>query len=187
MTQRRVQSVDGTVEAARRGDRDAFRRLVEAHQHEVYSLACRLVADPHLAEDVAQDAFVRAWRALGSFRGDAAFSTWLHRITVNAAWTARQRRKRHVYTPLDESVPVVETDRRVDPAVAGETLHLADVLGDALADLPDDQRMVVVLKDIEGWSHAEIAEAAGATVGATKVRLHRARKKLRVALEEREW
>ena len=83
------------IARAQAGDRSAFAVLVREHGNEVYTLARRLVGDPHLAADVAQETMIRAWRALPNFRGEAAFSTWLHRITVNTAWTQKKRARRH--------------------------------------------------------------------------------------------
>lgn len=178
---------DDWVAAAQSGDRDAFRQLVEQNQRDVYTLAVRLVRDPHLAEDVAQETFVRAWRALPAFRGEAAFSTWLHRITVNTAWTHRRRQKRHRHADIDEVQAVVDETRRHNPGHLDDTLHLSVALREALNTLPAEQRMVVVLKDVESWSHLEIAEALGITVGAAKVRLHRARRRLRALLADVDW
>ena len=91
------------VSRAQTGDRGAFSDLVRLHQDEVYTLALRLVADSELAADISQEAFVRAWRALPNFRGDAKFSTWMHRITVNVAWTQRRKQRKHLADPIDES------------------------------------------------------------------------------------
>lgn len=171
------------IARAQAGDRSAFAALVRKHGDDVYTLARRLVGDPHLAADVAQETLIRAWRALPKFRGDAQLSTWLHRITVNTAWTHKKRAKRHASSPIEEhsDLPApVDTD---NPEFAGEVLELRGRLRDALDALPESQRQVVVLKDIYGWSHAEIAEASGITVTAAKVRLHRARARLAKLLE----
>jgi RNA polymerase sigma-70 factor, ECF subfamily len=172
---------DDLVERARAGDRDAFGELVRIHQHEVYTLAVRLVHDRDLAADVTQDAFVRAWRAMPKFRGDAKFSTWLHRITVNTAWTHRTRRNRVRLDPL-ESLAAEPESASLDPIRAGESAILAPTIADALASLSSSVRAVVVLKDIYDWSHAEIADHLDITVTAAKVRLHRGRKELRESL-----
>lgn len=172
---------DDLVERARAGDRDAFGELVRIHQHEVYTLAVRLVHDRDLAADVTQDAFVRAWRAMPKFRGDAKFSTWLHRITVNTAWTHRTRRNRVRLDPL-ESLAAEPESTFLDPIRAGESAILAPTIADALASLSASVRAVVVLKDIYDWSHAEIADHLDITVTAAKVRLHRGRKELRESL-----
>ncbi len=166
---------------ARNGDRAAFSDLVRIHQDEVYTLALRLVADRELAADVSQEAFVRAWRALPNFRGDAKFSTWLHRITVNVAWTQRRRQRRHRADPIDDvfAEPVADG---ITPERAAESAAMQVRLREALQQLPEPIRGVVVLKDVYGWSHNEIAEHLGITVTAAKVRLHRGRKQLRSQL-----
>ena len=147
------------IQRAQAGDRAAFAALVRAHQNEVYTLARRLVGDPHLAADVTQEALIRAWRALPNFRGDARLSTWLHRITVNTAWTQKKRAKRHSGPSVDDYAELPAPVDVNHPEVAGEILELRGTLRQALDDLPDGQRQVVIMKDIYGWTHAEIAEA----------------------------
>jgi RNA polymerase sigma-70 factor (ECF subfamily) len=190
MERERVQHLephDGShrlVEQARAGDRDAFGELVRIHQHEVYTLAVRLVHDRDLASDVTQDAFVRAWRAMPNFRGEAKFSTWLHRITVNTAWTHRTRRDRVRLDPLD-SLRADPESESLEPERAGESVLVAPSIEDALSSLSVPVRTVVVLKDIYDWTHAEIADHLDISVTAAKVRLHRGRKELRRRL--RSW
>ena len=172
------------IARAQSGDRAAFAALVRAHQDEVYTLARRLVGDPHMAADIAQETLVRAWRALPKFRGDAKLSTWLHRITVNTAWTHRDRARRTAAVPLDEVEERAALPGEGDPEFAGELLELRGRLRVALDRLPEGQRQVVVMKDVYGWSHSEIAESMGISVTAAKVRLHRARTRLARDLEE---
>lgn len=172
------------VSRAQKGDRAAFAALLREHQDEVYTLARRLVGDPHMASDVAQEALIRAWRALPRFRGDSRLSTWLYRITVNTAWTQKKRARRNQATSIDDHLDVAAPAGADHPEVAGEILELRGRLRLALDRLPDAQREVVVLKDIYGWSHAEIAESMGISVTAAKVRLHRARARLARDLEE---
>ncbi len=166
------------VRSAQAGNTAAFSELVRLHQDEVYTLAYRLTGDPHNASDVAQEAFVRAWRAIARFRGEARFSTWLHRITVNAAWTDRTRRRRRAAESIDdlamEPVAVGPSTERlaVDAAFGG-------ALAAALGQLPVSLRTVVVMKDVYGWTHGEIADELEISVTAAKVRLHRARRILR--------
>jgi RNA polymerase sigma-70 factor (ECF subfamily) len=172
------------IARAQDGDRAAFAALVRAHQDEVYTLARRLVGDPHLAADIAQETLVRAWRALPRFRGDAQLSTWLHRITVNTAWTQKDRARRSAALPLDDYYELPALPGRDDPETAGQLLELRGQLRHALDQLPEGQRQVVVMKDIYGWSHGEIAGVMGISVAAAKVRLHRARARLARDLEE---
>ena len=167
------------VARAQRGDRDAFGELVWRHQDNVYTLALRLVG-PNLAADVAQEALIRAWRAIPKFRGDASFSTWLHRITVNTAWTQRKRAGRHVAAELEDTL----VDTGLTPEAAGESADLRRRLKGAIGKLSSGQRAVVVLRDVHGWSHAEIARELEITRTTAKVRLHRARKRLQSLLEE---
>lgn len=169
---------DPLVAAARDGDRGAFSELVRLHQNEVYTLALRLTADREMALDVAQEAFIRAWRALPKFRGEARFSTWIHRITVNAAWTMQRRNRRHRAEPLDVMASDPEATG-LTPEAAGEASDIRPRLIAALDSLPVASRAVVVLKDVHGWSHAEISEHLDITVTAAKVRLHRGRRRLR--------
>ena len=167
------------VARAREGDREAFGELVWRHQDAVYTLALRLVGRD-LAADVAQEALLRAWRAMPRFRGDAAFSTWMYRITVNSAWTMRKRVARHQTQPLEDDVE----DRGLRPERAGELADIRAGLTRAVAALTAGQRAVLVLRDVQGWSNAEVARELGITETTAKVRLHRARRRLRVLLEE---
>ena len=172
------------IARAQQGDRAAFAALVRAHQNEVYTLARRLVGDPHLASDVAQETLIRAWKALPRFRGEAQLSTWLHRITVNTAWTLKKRAKRHAAAPIDEVTELPAPLGPDHPEVAGELLELRGRLRIALDRLPVGLRQVVVLKDVYSWSHAEISDAMDISVTASKVRLHRARTRLAKDLED---
>ena len=160
---------------ARAGDRAAFQRLYEEHVGRVYALCLRLTTDPDEAMDRTQDAFVRAWENLASFRGDAAFSTWLHRLTVNVVFAdrradARRRRRSEI---AGRSGPDAEPPPRPG-------LHVD--LERAIAALPRGAREVFVLYDVEGYGHAEIAEMTGIATGTSKAQLHRARRLLRASL-----
>ncbi len=166
------------------GDHDAIGRLLSIHQDTVFTLALRLVGDRELAADIAQETLVRAWRALPGFRGDAQLSTWLHRITVNTAWTMRKRWVRGETTPLD-SLAEMPAVGGIDPEQAGVDIDLSDRIAEALRQLSPKLRSVVVLKDIYDWSHPEIAEHLDISVTAAKVRLHRGRALLRAELELR--
>ena len=185
MQDRRLDSdVLELVDRSRKGDRDAFGELARLHQHEVYTLAVRLVGDRTLAADVTQEALIRAWRAIGRFRGDSSFSTWLYRITANVAWTLKGRAARQRTYQLDAMIVQPQASDRGNPEVAGERTELRARLSAALAELALSQRTVVILKDVYGWSHKEISEALSISVTASKVRLHRAHLRLRELLKE---
>mgnify|MGYP001194870699 CR=1 FL=1 len=174
-------SDEDVVRRARNGDRAAFSELVSRHQSEVYTLAVRLVGDHELAADVSQEAFVRAWRALPKFRGEARFSTWMHRITFNTALTLRARSARHRTEQLEDLI-FEPAEKGMNPERAGDMTDVQPRIEEALRDLPTGMRSVVVLKDVYEWSHPEISRHLGISVTAAKVRLHRGRKRLREAL-----
>lgn len=176
---------DRLISRAREGDRSAYEALIREHQDAVYTLALRLTGDPHEAAEVAQQALIRAWRALPRFRGEARLSTWLHRITVNTAWSRRRYLRRRAVLPLESAESTPATPGPTDPETAGELSELRASLRAALDSLPPGSRMVVIMKDVLGLSHAEIADAIGISVPAAKVRLHRAHVRLRHLLEER--
>lgn len=175
-------ALDELVEAARHGDRSAFDELVRRTTADTYTLARRLVSDDEDARDVVQEAYLRAYRSLGSFRGDAQFTTWLYRITANCASTHLGRRRKHRHDPLDEEVDVADPTPAHDPATAADAALLRHHLEVAIAALPARLRAVVVLRDIYDLSHADIAAQLGISESAAKVRLHRARRKLRTAV-----
>src|SRR5262245_50897531 len=179
--------LDLLVEAARRGERPAFDELVRRTFVDTYTLALRLTADEEDARDVVQEAYLRAWKGLPKFRGDARFGTWMYRITANTAYSAVKRRRRHRVESLDAVIEEpVELHVDGQPEDAAETAMLLAKLSAALEQLPPKLRVLVVLKDVYGMSHEEIAEELGISVPAAKVRLHRGRKKLRDILYEDE-
>lgn len=168
---------DNDVERAVGGDQAAFERLYRAHVGRVYALAVRLV-DEDAADDLTQEVFVRAWTKLGTFRGQARFGTWLHRLAVNLILTRRaslrNRQGRHVAG--DDVVDRMPAVRLATPGVA------LDVEA-ALRRLPERAREVFVLFDVEGYTHEEIARLMDVTVGTSKSQLHRARMLMRDLLE----
>ena len=167
------------VAAAKDGDREAFEELVRVTYAETYTLALRLTGDEEDARDVVQEAYLRAFRGLKRFRGDAQFSTWMYRITANCAATQLGRRTRHRHAVLDDDTPVVDPRAENDPEARSDASDLRERLSDALRDLPPRLRSVVVLRDIYDLPHEAIASELGISESAAKVRLHRARKKLR--------
>lgn len=168
--------------AARDGDRRAFDDLVRATSGLTYTLAMRLTGDEHDARDVVQDTYLRAYRAIGSFRGDAQFTTWLHRITANCASTYIRRRRRHRHEHLADDAPLADEVPERDPQGMALAGSLRDGLVGALDALPPKLKAVVVLRDIYDLPHEAIAAELGIPVSTAKVRLHRARRKLKERL-----
>lgn len=167
------------VQAARAGDQAAFAALVEATYRDTFTLAVRLTGNEEDARDVTQEAYLRAFRGLSRFRGDAQFSTWMYRITANCAATYLGRRNRHRHDPLPDAAEVVDLRADHDPGLAADGTALRDRLLTALDTLPPKLRAVVVLRDVYELSHDAIADELGISTTAAKVRLHRARHKLR--------
>jgi RNA polymerase sigma-70 factor (ECF subfamily) len=173
------------ISAAQQGDREAFDELVRQTFTDTFTLACRLTGNEEDARDVVQDAYLRAWRAIGKFRGEAQFSTWMYRITANASATHMKKRQRHRAARLDDVVDEpADTRHDAQPAAAFESADALGQVAAAIEELPDKLRTVVVLKDVYDLPHEAIAEELGITVAAAKVRLHRARKRLRDNLYE---
>ena len=165
-----------SVAEARNGNERAFAALYAAHSGRVYGLALRLTSDPVAARELLQDVFVRAWERLSTFRGESAFGSWLHRLTVNLALTSRRTEVRRLRRVGDEA------ELPPDGGVATGTGHRDLDLEQAIAALPPGARTVFVLHDVEGYTHEEIARAAGIAVGTSKAQLFRARRLLREAL-----
>ncbi|HEX2682025.1 MAG TPA: sigma-70 family RNA polymerase sigma factor [Candidatus Dormibacteraeota bacterium] len=166
------------IQRAQQGDEAAFEALYRAHVGRVYALCLRLTADRREAEEFTQDTFVRVWERLASFRGESAFSSWLHRVTVNVVFLglrASRRRAKRVVTTDDPAT----LERLGDAAApAGGRLDLER----AVQALPPGSREVFVLHDVEGYRHEEIAALLGVAVGTSKAQLFRARRLLREAL-----
>lgn len=181
-TRRQPEELRPLVLAAREGDRKAFEQLVVATSSDTYSLAHRLVGNDDDARDVVQEAYLRAFRGIQRFRGDAQFSTWLYRITANCAATHLGRRLRHRHEQLGEDDALPDTSPAHDPPAVAEANALRDRVTAELAELPPRLRAVVVLRDVYDLPHEAIAAELDISVAATKVRLHRARKRLRERL-----
>lgn len=179
------------MEAAAGGSRDAFDELVRRHQSAVITLARVLTSGKGDAEDLAQDVFVRAWRSIGSFRGDSTFRTWLHRVAINVIRTSQSRQGRllRVFTSRGRDDQPLDGARRgawPDPASGEEpvdaTLARRQVIDRALAALPEDLRIVVTLRDLQGLDYKEIAAALDVPIGTVESRIFRARQKLKPLL-----
>lgn len=179
------------IEAVKRDRRRAFPDLVAAYEHRIYRFASRMCRNAEDARDVLQDTFLAAFRAIGDFRGEAKVSTWLFRIAANAC---RKMRRRGKFEPerqlsLDEFLPdrgahAAPEDPPPDPETVAMTAELRQALETGVAALPPSYRIVLVLRDIEGFSAEEVAEILELSVPAVKSRLHRARLFLRQQLAE---
>ena len=166
------------------GDTDAFEALVTAYQKQVYNLALRTVGNEEDAADMTQEAFLRAYRSLGSFRGDSKFSVWLYRLTTNICidfLRSRGRRSTVSLTAADEDEEPQEldvADDRFDPVQSLERAELRRAVQRGLASLPEDYRRILMLRELSGLSYAEIGQVLRLEEGTVKSRLFRARKKL---------
>ncbi len=180
------------IDAARRGDVGSFNQLVLSYQSMAYNLAYRILGDGDAAADATQDAFLSAFKAIGKFRG-GSFKAWLLRIVTNACYDQLRLKQRRPATSLDallvlESAPVQPlTDRGELPEEYAVRQELDRAIQVGIGTLPPEQRIALVLSDVQGLSYREIAEATGASLGTVKSRLSRARGKLRDSLlEQRE-
>ena len=159
------------------GDRAAARALYDQHVRRVYQVVYRLLGDPDQAEEATQDTFVKAFSRLGSFRGESSLGTWLHAIAVSMALTALRKKKRRLLreADLEDAATLPDSRREGDP-------DLRDRLRQAIDELPEKLRVTVVLHDIEGFTHGEIARMTGVPEGTCKTRLMGGRARLREAL-----
>jgi RNA polymerase sigma-70 factor (ECF subfamily) len=165
------------IEACQRGEREAFDPLVERYQRDVYRLCYRYVNNHHDASDLAQDVFLKAYRAIGRFRGDSAFSTWLYRIAVNTCRNFRAARKAASEELKDD---VADAGRRVDDRMEDD--ELSQQVREAVSRLPEKQRATLILKIYNDLTHEEVAQVLGSTVGTVKANLFHALGNLRKAM-----
>jgi RNA polymerase sigma-70 factor (ECF subfamily) len=172
------------LERARRGEASAHRALYDAHVEQIYRLCYRLTGVEHLARELTQDTFVRAFARIGEFREESAFGTWLHTIAVSVSLNElrRLRRERARTASLDDATELAGSAPRSDPILRAKVME-------AVNDLPEGCRAVFLMHDAEGYTHEEIGAALGVSVGTSKAQLSRARGKLRVALAQfaEEW
>jgi RNA polymerase sigma-70 factor (ECF subfamily) len=175
------------IARAQRGDAEAFERLYQLHKRRVYSLCLRMTSNTSEAEDLTQEAFLQLFRKISTFRGESAFSTWLHRLSVNVV-LMHLRRKGLPVTSLEEATEPDEEEGPKKDFGGPDTLLAGSVdrvnLERAIERLPRGYRMIFLLHDVEGYEHNEIAEMLGCSVGNSKSQLHKARLKMRDLLQE---
>ncbi len=182
---------EALIATAQQGDTTAFNRLVLQYQDIAYTVAYRIMSDPHAAADATQEAFISAYQGLPRFRG-GSFKAWLMRIVTNACYDELRQRKRYPHSSLEalyveEPMPASSLNSPLEsPEETVQRQELSCLLQAGIALLPDDQRVVLVLSDVQGFSYQEIAEAVGVPRGTVKSRLHRARAKLQDYLLDRE-
>ena len=188
-TARKLKSKDlneaEAIERAKQGDAEAFETLYDLHRRRVYSLCLRMTANTAEAEDLTQEAFLQLFRKIGTFRGESAFSTWLHRMAVNVV-LMRLRKKGLALVPLEDTVETEEEGPKKelgapDAVLAGSVDRME--LQRAVEALPPGYRSIFVLHDVEGYEHNEIANLVGCSIGNSKSQLHKARMKLRELLK----
>ena len=171
------------IAQAKRGDADAFAFLVQTYETSVYRLALRMCGNAHDAEEVAQEAFVAAWRGLPSFRGESKFSSWLYQLTTNAAIDFLRREKRHrAVTPIEEEPEPATPDT---PQQALEESEMRAALHQALQSLTPEHRQIFLLRQMRQLSYEEIGRLLGLEAGTVKSRLSRAKKQLRQILTQK--
>ena len=172
----------GLAQKSARGDIQAFEQLYQRHNRRVYALCLRMTQNVAEAEDLAQESFIQLFRKIGSFRGESAFTTWLHRLTVNQVLMHFRKRSVKVEQTTEEG----ETPVQIVPGTENpKAMPIIDrmALDRAIAQLPRGYRATFVLHDIEGYQHHEIAQMQGCSVGTSKSQLHKARMKLRGLLK----
>mgnify|MGYP000868143956 CR=1 FL=1 len=177
------------VQLAAKGDEQAFEQLVKLYEKRVYTMALRLVGNPDDAYDVAQEAFIRVYRSLKGFKGEAKFSTWIYRIVSNLCIDLNRRSRRIRQVPLeqsddDESFEISIPDERYDPVREFDRSEISLAIEKALSTLSYEHREIFILRELNGLSYAEIADIMLIEEGTVKSRLFRAREKLRSALLE---
>ncbi len=173
------------ISLSQKGDIDAFEELVARYERKVYTIAYRYMGNPEDASDLAQETFLKVFKSIDKFRGESSFSTWIYRITANICKDELRKIKRKPQTSLDQEIWLDEgsvirqvVDEKPTPDEAFEQKELWNYLQDLIANLSPEYRMVIVLRDINGYSYEEIAQITETSLGTVKSRLNRARKAL---------
>lgn len=174
------------VRRAQQGDQEAFAELVTCHQRYVYNLAYRLLREASEAEDLAQEAFLRAWRGLGNFRGEARFTTWLYRIVTNLCYNRLPSLRRQLLAADVDDVDTLAQPSEEDPPAAIEAAERRAFLHRQIAALPDKYRLVITLFYLQEFSYQEIAQVLDLPLGTVKTHLFRARERLKRQIQTTE-
>jgi len=174
------------VARARQGDPAAFETLVDMHAQYVYNLALRVVQNPQEAEDLAQEAFLRAWRGLPAFRGQSKFSTWLYRIVTNLCYSQFPQIKRDLASLVPDENARGLPDEHQSPEGALLNAELRTHLHTFIEELPEGYRILVTLRHLQGMSYKEISQVTGMPLGTVKTGIFRARQMLKIALDDYE-
>jgi RNA polymerase sigma-70 factor (ECF subfamily) len=180
------------LEKARQGDAEAFEKLIEAYQKKVFNIALRMLGNYDDACDIAQEVFIRAFRSIKDFREQALFSTWIYKIATNACLDELRRRKNRVFISIDEEVKLEEGDlkRQIEddkpsPDIEVEQNEMREEINKAISELSEEHRVVIVLRDIQGFTYEEIAKITKCPEGTVKSRINRARQALKEILKPR--
>lgn len=173
------------LKQSKSGDLASFERLIEKYQHVAYNIAYRMVGNEEDAKDITQEAFIKVFKSITSFREDSSFSTWLYRIVMNTCKDELRKKKLKVVS-IDRDIEVGESsvtfeipDHTYSPEVVYEKKQLHAMLSQALTDLPEQNRIVVIMRDVQGFSYEDIAECINIPVGTVKSRINRGRHMLR--------
>lgn len=181
---------ENLVQRCQEGDLDAFDQIVEEYSQKVYNLTYRMIGNPADASDLSQEVFVRVYRSLNNFRGESSFSTWLYRIATNVCLDEIRRRNRKSAIPLKQRICIDDEQCRDIPdwSTVPETIvqskELQEEIQGMINSLNPEYRLVIILRDIQGYSYAEIGEIINCSIGTVKSRLSRARKSLKMKIKE---
>jgi len=180
------------VELSISGDIEAFETLIQSHQKKVYNIALRMTKNPEDAQELAQDAFVRAFTSIGKFRGDSSFSTWLYRITINVCTDFLRKRNRAILISMEQGAATNDNEQGIQiaeeapgPDEIAEKNQLKELIKDAMDSLSADHRQVLILRDILDMSYKEIADTLNVNEGTIKSRISRARSGLKKIITQR--
>ncbi|MGI6560964.1 MAG: RNA polymerase sigma factor [Clostridia bacterium] len=179
------------LEKARKGDVDAFEMLIREHERKAFNIAYRFLKNADDAEDITQEAFLRAFRSIKKFKGQSSFSTWLYRIINNTCIDFVRAKQNKITDSIDKTIQYDNEELELqipgdqnDPVDMAETAEISQLMQSMLALLPDDQKMAIILRDIQGFSYQEISEITGVGMGTVKSRINRGRMALKELIQK---